>query len=170
MLSALQLLLPKALQTLFRTARKLSKYWQEALVVVLALCLTFTSLILTDIRGKLAAEKRSHLETVIKFKDQQELANAEAQIERVRIENEARLNAKEADIKYTGLLHTYRMRLKAYQGDRSGPNYSQLQTTPSGPPASSSTNILISTSDLDICAINTARLVVIQGWATKASE
>jgi hypothetical protein len=103
------------------------------------------------------------------FKNAQAVANAQANAERATLQKESKADADQADANYTALYNEYRANLLRYSagqsGSQSGGN-NQLQPAQGGNGPSTDTNISITQSDANICAVNTARLVAVQEWAT----
>lgn len=145
----------------------LKTYWFTIILVVLMACGW------QDTTDKLHKEQKSHKQDIQLFKDAQIEADTKAQKERKRLEDEAKTEAKQADAKYSTLLTSYRanlVRLKANQSVSSRSDYSEVPPPESGDGPSGGTLIPITPKDADICAVNTARLQVVQEWATHSRE
>lgn len=105
---------------------------------------------------------------------QREFENKALQ-EKMRIENENRKRAEEADERYTALLSQYQsglMRFREAQRQVGGTNLPGTPATASGSdgPGTSAQlpdTLMITFEDAEICAENTARIKIVQEWATK---
>lgn len=136
-----------------------------------------TSNKLKDERAAHQETKTQHEQIVQGFVDAQAEANRKAELKRQEIEKEAKRNAEQADQRYNNLYSKYRSNLLRYQqanpGDRSEPNRSELPT-PEGSDRSGGSpevpTIVITFSDAEVCAINTARLQSVRDWALQLKE
>ena len=141
------------------------------LALIVSNILTFT--IMRNTQGRLAKEQASHAQTIENFKTAQREADIRAQAIRETLLKEAEADAKQADANYSALLSKYNASLLRYKANQSAavrPDSSQYPATQSGDGPSASpevppAGVVISMSDAQICAVNTARLQAVREWA-----
>ncbi len=124
-----------------------------------------------DLRGdKLVAEQTAHQTTIDNYTLAQEKAKALALEKALEQERKDAQNARKADEAYSDLLGKYNANLLRYQASQRASGRIDLSststTTSGGDSTSESTRISITLTDAGICAENTARLQVVQEWAT----
>lgn len=131
---------------------------------------------ITDL--KLSAEVAARESDKATYEKAQAEYTAKALIEKQRIEERNRENAEEADARYSSLLGKYndalRVRYEAARSassrpDLSGTSYPTEGSDRSGTNPELSTPpsdylIAITYEDAEVCAVNTARLVVVREW------
>lgn len=148
------------------------KYWQLWLVGALIASNLFFVWEWRSTRAALVKEQAAHAADIASYKKAQADANAKAQTERAILQKESKADADQADANYAGLAAKYHaslLRYAAVKGTGSKPNNNQLPTTQSsngpGPGPDLPATLVISGSDAEICAVNTARLQAVQQWA-----
>ena len=124
-------------------------------------------------------EKAAHAADNAKFVAAQKAADLEEQNVRKQLQTESKAASHEADTNYSALLTKYNASLMRYgsgKGGVQGPSNNQLPATQGadGPSASTDlssavsslpTQIAITGSDAEVCAVNTARLQAAHDWA-----
>lgn len=120
----------------------------------------------------LKQERAVHAQDISNFKTTQTLANSLAEAQRTQLLQESKANAAKADASYTTLLTQYHASLVRYSANHGSTSQAadhQLPATQgsNGPSTSPdiSDSIIITNSDGEICAVNTARLQAVHDWA-----
>lgn len=120
----------------------------------------------------LVKERAAHAADIASYKQAQATANLLAQTEKSALQKESKADADQADANYAGLAAKYHASLLRYSqtpGAASVPGNHQLQSPEGsdGPGASTDlpATLVITGSDAQICAVNTARLQAVQTWA-----
>ena len=150
------------------------KYWKELVAVILIATNIFFYNSWQHTSDSLAAEKAVHAQDIASYRRAQADAQAKADATRARLLKESKEKADEADQNYTNLYAMYRTNLLRYQAlasSRSGSSGDSHSGTPEvldGPGAS--TLVPVTAEDLNICAINTARLQSAHEWALNLKE
>ena len=149
------------------------KYWYVWLIVLLLSSNGFTYWRWQVDHTAYLKEVAAFNAQAASFKNAQAVANAQAIAERNVLQKESKADADQADANYSSLLAEYHASLLRYSASQGGPSSSgnnQLQPSQgsNGPSSGSElpTEITISGADAQICAVNTARLVAVQKWAT----
>lgn len=121
---------------------------------------------------KWSDEKLAHKADIASYKTAQEQAEQRVQDTKTKLEQESKQNATEADTKYASLLSKYRLSIKqSTQSTSSGTGSSEDDVPKSSDgPSTGSELLTITEEDADICAVNTARLQVVQEWATSLDK
>jgi len=155
--------------------------WRFILPIVLILVIVGESYGWHHEHSLLVSEKASHALDIKNYRDAQAKATADAEADKLALEEKAKADAKQADANYAALLAKYRanlVRFKAAQSRASKASNSQLPTPQSGNGSSPSTNVptagsdqvVISMEDAQVCAANTARLKAVQEWANQLKD
>ena len=160
----------------------LKTYWKIYLPVLLVLIQIGTLYGWYNEHNNLVKEKSLHRQDIMNFKNAQAIANAQANEESRVLKREAKINADQADTKYSTLLSEYRFNLMRYKANQSGtypsinnhfyPTPSRVgpSSSPTVPPAVSTDTLVISMSDAQICAVNTARLESVHDWVIETEK
>lgn len=150
------------------------KYWQYWLIGLLFAANAFTGYELKHTRDNLKTEVAAHVKDITDFKNAQADADTKAVAIKAALTKESKADADQADANYTILLSKYRSSLLRFAPNQSGSRStgnSQLSTAQGGdgPGAGADLpkSLTISGDDAEICAVNTARLVVVHDWAIK---
>lgn len=150
------------------------KYWQYWLIGLLFLVNAFTGYELKHTRDNLKTEVAAHVKDITDFKNAQAEADTQAAATKAALTKESKADADQADANYSILLSRYRSSLMRFSSGQSGTGSSgnsQLPTAQGSDGPSSDTNLpkslTITGSDAEVCAINTARLLVVHDWALK---
>jgi hypothetical protein len=148
------------------------KYWYVWLIALLVSSNGFTYWRWQVNHTQLIKEVAAFNAQAASFKAAQAAANAQANAERNVLQKESKADAEQADADYATLLAQYHaslLRYSASQGDTQQPGNNQLQPTQGSNGSSPSTDlpaqIVISGSDAEVCAVNTARLQAVHDWA-----
>ena len=150
------------------------RYWKMILIAVLLAVNILSYNEWQHTADLLKTEKATHAADIKAYKDAQAQAEAKAAEIKKALLEESKAKADEADRNYTTLYSMYRTNLLRYQalaGTRSGPSgdsHSGTSEVLDGP--GSSTLVPVTTEDLNICAINTARLQSAHEWALNLKE
>lgn len=149
--------------------------FRDYITLGLAAAVVVTSLgwYVTDL--KLDNEREARANDKLTYENAQKEYENKALQEKMRIENENRNRAKEADKRYSALLSQYNARLVRFRSAQRPVSDPDLPRTPGtaeggdGPGTSTElpTSVIITYEDAEICAENTARVKAIQEWATK---
>lgn len=153
-------------------ANSIVSHWSIWLVAVLLFGNVFTGWEWQHTAILLTKEKAAHAADIASYKQAQAAANTLAQNERAILQKESKADADQADANYAGLATKYHASLLRYSktpGAASVSGNHQLQSTQSSDGPGSSTDLpatlVITRSDAEICAVNTARLQAVQTWA-----
>lgn len=149
--------------------------FRDYVTAALGIGLVVTSLgwYVTDL--KLDSEIEGRANDKLRYENAQKEYETRALNEKIRIENENRDRAKEADKRYSDLLGQYNSRLVRFRSAQSTNGGADLSRTPGtaessdGPSPSTELplTVIITYEDAEICAENTARIKAVQEWATK---
>lgn len=145
----------------------LKKYWKLYFVGGLVALNLITAWGWEHEHKSLVQERANHQLDINHFKDAQREADTNAKALAQKLKDEGKAKANEADKKYSNLLAQYRasvLRYKANQSSASSSGNSEFQSAPSSNGPSSSSSILITIEDANICAVNTARLQAVHDW------
>lgn len=153
-------------------ANSIVSHWSIWLVAVLLFGNVFTGWEWQHTAILLTKEKAAHAADIASYKQAQAAANTLAQNERAILQKESKADADQADANYAGLATKYHASLLRYSktpGATNVPGNHQLQSPQSSDGPGSSTDLpatlVITGSDAEICAVNTARLQAVQIWA-----
>lgn len=147
--------------------------WKAWLIALLVLLQLGTAYGFYHEHGKYTKEVAAHAADNAKFVAAQKAADLQQQTEKKQLQTESKAASHEADTNYSALLTKYNASLVRYAKGTKGVagtsgDY-QLPTTDSldGPGADSDipSRIIITGSDAEICAVNTARLQAAHDWA-----
>jgi hypothetical protein len=127
----------------------------------------------TDI--KLDTERAGRESDRLAYKAAQEEYEANALRVKMETEERNRQRADQADERYAALLGQYNASLLRYQNAQRSVSRSDLSGTPAAPESGDGPGgdtllpeeIIISVDDARICAVNTARIKIVQEWATE---
>lgn len=153
----------------------LKRFWYMPVIIGLAFTNVLCHSDLKNVRLQLAVEQRAHTHDIERFKQAQETADQLAKQRAEAIIKEAKANAAQADSQYASLLSKYNANLVRYKANQSHsePAYSYQLPAPQGGDGPSAgtklpegTALTITMEDAQTCAVNTARLLVVQQWAT----
>lgn len=150
------------------------KYWQYWLIGLLIAVNAFTGWQLKHTRDSLRTEVAAHVKDISDFRNAQVEADKQAAATKVALTKESKADADQADANYSILLSRYRtslLRFSPSQGGSGTIGDHQLPASQGGDGPSSSTDLpkslTITGSDAEVCATNTARLMVVHDWAVK---
>lgn len=152
------------------------KYWHAYLVAVVLVLLSASSWGWFNDHNLLLKERDAHQQDLENIKTAQQTALEKAKDKKDFLDKEAKINADQADVRYSALLAKYRsnlVRLQASQGSVVRSDSGDDAPAQGGNGSSTGSqvpSVIISDDDAQICLVNTARLQAVHDWALENGD